>query len=195
MKEEKRKKCVPISGLETNESLFFPVSAPDMRQSVIEGQESTYMSHCDREITQRWQNASATSITCSVLPAIIRPFKETLKWFQKRELPLCQQGFCPDDWPKWHLLLLWIMAKDCTNFNDIFSSLLLHLMNLFVSSLFADTVVDVLVFFFLNDWYLPLGTTWNWNNNGASPCFFYLFWSEERLLSSGLGQTFAATAV
>lgn len=51
----------------------------EMRRFLIEGQESTYVSLCDREITVRWQKASATSITCPMLPAIIRSLNAILK--------------------------------------------------------------------------------------------------------------------
>lgn len=108
---EKRCYAYHSSGLETNESMFFFfASMPEMRRSVIEGQESTYVSLCDREITPRWQKASATSITCTVLPAIHRSLKAILKWFRKRNSSLpqwsevlsrwWQRVFTSDSWPK-----------------------------------------------------------------------------------------------
>lgn len=90
---------------------FFPVPAPEMIRSITEGQESTNMSLGDREITPGWQKASATSITCTVLPAIIRSLKAIFQPFQ-RWGPSVPLRFYPDDWPERHLLMLWFMAAD-----------------------------------------------------------------------------------
>lgn len=91
----------------------FLASTPKMRQSVIEGQKSTYVSLCDREITLRWQKASATSITCTVLPAIRRSLKAILKWFRKGNFSLPQWSEVLSTWLAEYLPLLWFMAKDC----------------------------------------------------------------------------------
>lgn len=116
--EEKRCYAYHPSGLETNESVFFLASAPEMRRSVIEGQVSTYVSLCDREITLRWQKASATSITCTLLPAILRSLKAILKCFRKGNFSLPQWSevlsrwlvkdiyLCCDSWPKIAPILL-----------------------------------------------------------------------------------------
>lgn len=75
----------------------FLESAPEMRRSVIEGQGSTYVSLCDREITPRWQKASATSITCTALPAISKSLKAI-----EKGISLCynEVRFYPDDWQR-----------------------------------------------------------------------------------------------
>lgn len=74
---ERRVLCLPsiCSGNKWICVFFFIASAPQMGRSFIESQESTYVSLRDREITQRWQKASATSITCLVPPAISRSSK------------------------------------------------------------------------------------------------------------------------
>lgn len=89
-----------------------------MRRSVIEGKVSTYVSLCDREITLRWQKASATSITCTLLPAILRSLKAILKCFRKGNFSLPQWSevlsrwlvkdiyLCCDSWPKIAPILL-----------------------------------------------------------------------------------------
>lgn len=104
--------CLPSIWFGNKWIRVFLASAPEMRRSVIEGQESTYVSLCDREITLRWQKASATSITCTVLPAIIRSLKAILKWFRKGNISLPQWSkvlsrwlakdisLCCDSWPK-----------------------------------------------------------------------------------------------
>lgn len=102
-KKKEQKRCYGhhLSGWETNESLFFLASAPQMRRSVMEDQGSTYVSLCDREITLRWQKASATSITCTVLPAIVRSLKAILKWLWRGNIFL----------PRWSKVLSGWLAK------------------------------------------------------------------------------------
>lgn len=102
--------CLPSIWFGNKWICVFLVSAPEMRRSVIKGQESTYVSLCDREITPRWQKASATSITCSVLPAIIRSLKAILKWFRKGNVSLPQ-------WSK--VLSRWLTRR-------IFTSVVIH---------------------------------------------------------------------
>lgn len=98
----------------------FLASAPEMRRSVIEGQESTSMSLCDREITLRWQKASATSITCTVLPAILRSLKAILRRFRKGNFSV----------PQWSEVLSKWLVKDiyfcCDSWHNIAPILLLY---------------------------------------------------------------------
>lgn len=115
--------CLPSIWFGNKLICVFLVPAPEMRWFVIEGQGSTNVSLCDREITLRWQKASATSITSTVLPAIIRSLKAIFKWFQKGTVSL-PIWFYPDDRPGRDLLVLWFMAKDCTDFIALFPPLL-----------------------------------------------------------------------
>lgn len=118
----------------------FLLPAPEMRWSIMENRESTVLSLSDREIELRWQKASATSITCTVLSAIITSLKAIVERFLKGTA-----WFYPDDWPERHLACAVIHGLRLHWFYCFFSypsQLFPHFMRLFVSSLLADAVMN-----------------------------------------------------
>lgn len=128
----------------------FLASAPEMRRSVFEGQASTSVSLCDREITVRWQKASATSITCTVLPAILRSLKAILRRFRKGNfsLPQWSEGF----FSKTFVKDIYFWCDSWHNVAPIYSSflprllLLSHLLFILHLSLFSFALFVCLLF-------------------------------------------------
>jgi len=105
--------CRHPSVLETNESVFFLRLRPRWDDPSSRARNRLIVSLCDREIKLRGEKVSATSITCTVLPAIIRSLKAILKWFRKGNisLPRWTKVFI-DMIGKRYFPLLWFTAKD-----------------------------------------------------------------------------------
>lgn len=162
-------------------SPFFPVPAPEMIWSITEGQESTNMSLGDREITPGWQKASATSITCTVLPAIIRSLKAIFQRFQ-RWGPSVPLRFYPDDWPERHLLMLWFMAADfialfpaTPSFSHISHVVLYPLSLLMLSRYFFFFILIFFIFFHPTVICHLAPHKTRKNNNSGQRCFIYVY--------------------
>lgn len=108
------------SGLETNESVFFLRLRPRWDDPSSRARNRLPCHFVIEKLHWDDKKASATSITCTALPAIVRSLKAIHKWFWKGNISLPQ-------WSKvlsrWCLPLLWFMAKDCPHFIALFPPL------------------------------------------------------------------------